>query len=149
MNVNVIKTDLILNQECIVNDAPHTHETWACGDVGLQGDLIFVGIGSLPKSAKPRKNRQLAEGNTQGSRHILSGGRCYECDTAEVAKLIKAATKTAVDAKYIGPVFTTPCEVQHPEHGDHVWPKSLGKCFVAVVFQRSLDAEEREQRVQD
>lgn len=136
--------------ESIVNDDAVTHHTFAPGDVALQGDVIFVGIARLPESAKPRKDRQLADGNTQGSRHILKGGRCYDCEAAEVVKLIAAACKGAkIDAKYVGPVFVTTAEVTHPEHGNHRWPKSAGKQIVAVVYQRNLDAEEREQRVQD
>lgn len=149
---NVTRAMPIIDQEVresIVNDDPRTHSAWAVPEVAYQGDVIFVAIATLPKSAKPRKNRQLAEGDTQGSRHVLKGGRCYTCEAAEVVNLIKAATGLQVDAKYIGPVFTTPCEVDHPEHGDHVWPKSIGKQVVAVVFQRNLDAEENEQRVQD
>lgn len=147
--MNVTHSAPLLEHESIANDSPHTHSAWNCPDAAHQGDLIFVAISSLPKSAKTRKNRQLADGNTQGSRHILSGGKCYDCDAQEVAGLILATTKIAVEAKYIGPVFTTPCEVTHPEHGNHIWPKQIGKHVIATVFQRSLDAEEREQRVID
>lgn len=139
----------ILEHEVIANDATHVHQTWDVGDVAHQGDVIFVGIAKLPGSAKPRKNRQLAEGNTQGSRHVLKGGRCFDCDQAEVSQLIEFATRQSIAARYIGPVFTTNAEVDHPEHGNHVWPKSLGKQVVAVVYQRNLDSEEREQRVID
>lgn len=135
--------------ERIVNNEPRTFTDaeMGVGDVTHQGDVILVRISELPKSAKPRSNHQLAEGNTQGSRHILVGGSVYDCDAADVVKSIASACKnTHVDARYIGPVFTTPATLEHPEHGHQSWD-----CYavIAVVYQRNLDAEQREQRVLD
>jgi hypothetical protein len=139
-------TDTTADPEAIRNDAPHKHETWAVGDVAHQGDVIFVNIGGLPGSAKTRKNRQLADGDTQGSRHICEGGDVYECRDTDVIQAIKRATGVVVNDRYIGPVFCGPATVTHPEHGDHVFP---AKCVNAVVIQRALDMEEREIRVAD
>lgn len=139
-------SELLNDSETIVNDATHTHSTWETGDVAHQGDVIFVAIKRLPKSAVPRKDRQLAEGNTQGSRHIADTGNVYDADPAEVAAAIKAATGCDIAADYVGPVFEGPAHISHPEHGDQVFP---GHCTVAVVYQRSLDAEQREARVRD
>ena len=136
--------------EAIINDAPRTFVDFPVGTVAHQGDVMFVRIASLP-AGKPRKNRQLADGTTQGSRHILEGGEVFDCEPGEVARLIGQACKGLnVDARYIGPVFRTKdteADVVHPEHGDHCY---RGQDWViATVFQRSLDAEEREARVQD
>lgn len=134
--------------EAIVNDAPRTFADFPVGTVAHQGDLMFVRIATMP-AGKPRKNRQLAEGTTQGSRHVLKGGEAFDCDPGDVAKLIGQACRgVKVDARYIGPVFRTGegATVEHPEHGDHVY---CGDWAIATVFQRSLDAEEREARVQD
>lgn len=138
--------------ESLVNDAPRTFTDaeFPVGTVAHQGDVMFVRIARLP-AGRPRKNRQLAEGTTQGSRHILKGGEVFDCDPREVARLIgQACAGIQVDVRYVGPVFRTregQADVVHPEHGDHCY---RGEDWViATVFQRSLDAEEREQRVQD
>lgn len=138
--------------ESIINDAPRTltEADFPIGSVAHQGDLILVRIKDVPKSAKERKNRQLAEGNTQGSRHVLQAGDVFDCKAAEVAKAIKAVCPRAdVQDRYIGPVFRTVegvADLVHPEHGDHLY---RGEMAVAVVFQRNLDAEQREQRTRD
>lgn len=139
-----------IKPEAIVNDAPRTFTDFPVGTVAHQGDVMFVRIASLP-GGKPRTNRQLAEGTTQGSRHVLHGGEVFDCDPASVAQAIgNACPGVAIDARYIGPVFRTvegKADVVHPEHGDHCY---RGEDWViATVFQRSLDAEEREARVQD
>lgn len=140
-----------VEHEAIVNDSPHLHETFEPGDVSMQGDLIIVAIKSLPKSAKPRKDRQLADGNTQGSRHVMTRGDVYDCDPTEVQTAIREVTGCEVGRGYIGPVFVSPenpteNDLHHPEHGAQGMPAGT---ICAIVFQRSLDQEEREQRVAD
>lgn len=137
--------------ERIVNDAPKLHASFEPGDVCHQGDIIIVCIARLPTSAKPRANRQLADGTTQGSRHVLERGDVYDADTNDVVDLIRQATSITVEARYIGPVFVSPAaptadDLTHPEHGNQGWPAGT---VCAVVYQRNLDAEEREQRVAD
>lgn len=135
--------------ESIVNNAPRTFTDadFPVGSVACQGDLYFVRIGSFPKSAKPRANRQLAEGNTQGSRHIVSIGAVYDCDSGEVSKIVNSLLKKLdLQARYVGPVFGTiddKADVTHPEHGHHLF---RGEMVLATIFQRNLDAEQREQR---
>lgn len=138
-------------EENIVNDAPKLFASFEPGDVSCQGDLLLIAIERLPTSAKPRSNRQLAEGSTQGSRHILMRGHLYDADPAEVRDLVRAATKCEVGLAYIGPVFVSPADptaddLTHPEHGNQGFPADT---VVAVVYQRSLDQEERERRVVD
>ena len=138
--------------EAIVNDAPRTfsESAFPVGTVAHQGDLILVRIAALPPSARPRKDRQLAAGNTQGSRHVLDVGRPYDCPTAEVAAAIAAVCRgVEIATEYCGPVFQTEkgaADLLHPEHGHHHY---RGDMSIAVVYQRNLDAEERERRVQD
>ena len=138
--------------EAIINDDPKMHIAFGVGDVSHQGDLIVVGISRLPDHKQSRGTQQLADGETQGSRHILRTGiAIYDCDKDEVARLIKEATGCEVSSQYIGPVFSSPSDptendLSHPEHGNQGFPAST---ICAVVYQRNLDAEEQEQRVRD
>ena len=137
--------------ERLINDEAHLHPTFEPGDVCHQGDLIIVAIKALPRSARPRANRQLADGSTQGSRHILERGDVYDAEASEVVELIRSVTSAKVDAKYIGPVFVSPVnptadDLTHPEHGNQGWPAGT---VCATVYQRNLDAEQRETIVRD
>lgn len=141
------KTKCTTKPEAIVNDEAKLHATFEPGDVSHQGDVIVVCLEKLPASAKTRANRQLADGNTQGSRHVLARGEVYDCDPAEVAKMLGGS----IAAEYIGPVFVSPAyptcdDLTHPEHGNQGFPAGV---VCAVVYQRNLDAEEREARVRD
>lgn len=138
-------------RERIANDAPKLIETFGVGDVSHQGDIMIVGIASLPKSARQRSNRQLADGDTQGSRHILVNGDVYDAAPHEVACLVMKATGCDVAVEYIGPIFVSPAaptenDLTHPEHGNQGFPAGT---ICAVVFQRNLDSEEREARTRD
>lgn len=137
-------------QEAIVNNEPKLFVSFESGDVSHQGDIIIVAIASLPIGAKPRANRQLADGATQGSRHILERGDVYDCQAAKVVEAIKAATGVAVEEQYIGPVFLSPespseHDLTHPEHGHQGFPAGT---VCAVVYQRNWDQEEA-RRVRD
>lgn len=140
------KENTTLHEESIVNDAPRVFDDFPIGTVAHQGDVIFVSI--HPMDGVPRENRQLADGNTKGSRHILVGGELWDCDRETVAdSILQACPKSdLVSDACIGPVFRGPCEIQHPEHGDHIHTTDA---TIAVVYQRNLDAEEREQRTRD
>lgn len=140
-----------LQIERIANDDSKLLESFAVGDVSHQGDIILIAIARLPKSIKPRRNRQLAEGDTQGSRHVLQRGEIYDAPAYETAAMIMEASGCRVDEQYVGPVFVAPQaptadDLTHPEHGNQGFPAGT---VCAVVFQRNLDAEEREQRTQD
>jgi hypothetical protein len=68
-----------------------------------------------------------------------------------VADLIERATRVRVEQRYVGPVFVSPStptadDLTHPEHGNQGFPAGA---VCAVVYQRNLDAEEREARVAD
>jgi hypothetical protein len=138
--------------ESIVNDAARTlsDADWPVGSVAHQGDIVLIRITAMP-GGKMRANRQMADGNTQGSRHILAGGKAFDCEANAVAKAIKSVCPKINDIgqQYIGPVFVTDeaTALRHPEHGDHCYGES--GMVVAVVYQRNLDAEMRERRVVD
>lgn len=134
--------------EKIRNDETAVVGTVSVGDTVRQGDVYLVCIGGLPKTLTPISNRQLAPGDTQGSRHILEGDcRIYDADKAETMALVqKALAPRTVNlaAPLIGPVFEClgDVEVTHPEHGNRVLP--AGEKF-AVVYQRAFANEVRRQ----
>jgi len=137
--------------ENITNDATRTvtDAMLGVGECQAQGDLYIVRLPGLPASARPRRDRQLADGNTQGSRHVCTVGDAYDADADELVRMIRTATRCGVGRQYVGPVIRTvegKAYVEHPEHGDLDF---RGDMVLAVVFQRALDAEEREARVAD
>lgn len=140
--------------EQMINDAPRRFDdaSLQIGESTRQGDFYFVRLPVKPLKSTPSNRRQLGEGNTQGARHILDRPNFLECDALMVADAIYGATESfrpgrgvRIAPKYIVGVFTG-CAVEHPEHGNHIFPSHF---ILAAVNQRSLDAEEREQRVRD
>src|ERR1700743_3084336 len=113
-----------------------SHDVWTAGKKSPQGDLPLVAVSALPKSAKSRKDRQLAEGSTRGSRHMVEGGEVYDADAGELSKMLKKDAGIEVDPKYIGPIFSGECTITHPQHAHQKFPAH--ECTV-VVFQRNLD----------
>jgi hypothetical protein len=147
----ISKKQIVAPREEIVNDEAKLLPSFEIGDSSHQGDLIVVRIRELPASVKPRGNRQLAEGTTQGSRHVMTRGKVYDAQAEEVAGLIQNANGVLVNPRYIGPVFVSPAkptanDLAHPEHGNQGFPAGA---VCATVYQRSLDSENREQRVRD
>lgn len=135
--------------EEIKNNAP-ADVALEIGDVLRQGDLYVVRVHSLPQQRRRRGNRQLADGDTQGSRHVLRG-KCglFDVDSEDVAGLLRKADRRFEVRDYqVGPAFETagPATIEHPEHGHRTL--SEPGCYL-TVFQRSLTVDEREERARD
>lgn len=146
---NEVKNSVELKEapkrEIIVNDESKFHAAFGTGDVVAQGDVLLIGISKVPSHSLKTNVRQLAPGNTQGSRHVMTRGDIFNAPLLEVQKLIKSATGREVPMDYIGPVFVSPKDptaddLAHPEHGNHGFPEGQ---VVAVVYQRTLDVESR------
>lgn len=135
--------------EQIRSDAPR-EVSLGKQDVIRQGDIYIARIPNLPAKMTARKNRQLADGNTQGSRHVLNGdAELYDPDIDGMKEVLaKAYPQLDVQDYQIGPAFEThgPVTVDHPEHGNRTLTEP--GCY-AVVFQRSLTADMREERARD
>lgn len=134
------------NQESVINDEVRVFTDFPVPCAAHQGDITLVSLPHLP-SGKSRSNRQVADSNTQGSRHVLEKGDLYDCDKEEVVRLINEHYPYVnITAQYIGPVFTSPAYLAHPEHGDHDY-----QCegIIAVTYQMNVDAEERAMRARD
>lgn len=139
--------------ERIINNAPRrfTDADFPIGTVSNQGDLIFVRIPGLEElTPQPRSERQLAVGNTQGSRHVLKTGDVFDCDPAAVSAVIRTVCPRGnVAEQYIGPVFQAregDAEVTHPEHGHHIYERGM---TIACVYQRCTNFEGKEKQVVD
>lgn len=154
MTTNIKQTMEQIGQqaEAIRND-DHAPVSMAIGDVCRQGDLYLVRLGELPIGRKARKNRQLAEGDTQGSRHVLEGdAELFDLDQVnDLEREVRRACGDSVALRdyQIGPVFLVGeagATVTHPEHGDRTL--SEPGCY-ATIFQRSLTSDDREERARD
>jgi hypothetical protein len=95
-----------------------------------QGDLNLWWLAELPKSAVPAAvNAQLAPGTTRGSRH------CIKAEDLLYVEFYRLDNATVLH----GPVlkFTQPVTIEHPEHGNQLWPAGI----VAITYQRLHAAE--------
>lgn len=110
------------------------------GAVVRQGDLYLERLAALPKElGKRTADRQLAIGQTQGSRHVI--------DPAPEGLEIYAPPKDA--NALVGPVVSSPNRIRltHPEHGHFDLPAGIYQ----VRYQRDYAKERAEEirRVSD
>jgi hypothetical protein len=112
-------------------------EAAAAGDAVRQGDVYITLLADAPAGYVRRKkwDRQLAPGETQGSRHIIdstAGVVCY---------LNPHATE------FDGPVLQIKQEreITHPEHGNWILPPGV----YGISYQRTQDALDQQRRVAD
>lgn len=106
------------------------------GDSVRQGDVYVTLLDRVPAGATPIPFRaQLADGNTQGSRHCL--------DSSQGVQLYRLPEPGMLD----GPVveLAESRTLTHPEHGDWLLPVGTYQ----ISYQRNLDSEERERRAID
>lgn len=130
--------------EKIRSDAPARVEM-EVGDVVRQGDIYITRLRGLPAGRTTAlAERQLAPGQTQGSRHIVEGpARLLRCEPVEVERALRDACGLSVTAPepLIGPVIDATGEVTvtHPEHGN----RTLCPGVYAVTYQRAFADEVR------
>lgn len=124
--------------EQIANAEPATIEVVDPGDVIRQGDLYLVRLDArLPAAKEPWPSRQLAIGETQGSRHIAEGERCevYRPIEAEAMKALHRLIPATRDHnQFLGPTLWSPLPITitHPEHGHRTIPAGAYQ----VTYQR-------------
>jgi hypothetical protein len=110
------------------SNEPRMVRTMQVGDIVRQGDIYIERIAILPKPSEisKRGDRQLALGNTEGSRHVCTRGPA----------LYDLVRRTALQ----GPIIDAPkrFHVTHPEHA-HV---SLPSGTYAVTYQRDFGEEQ-------
>ena len=109
------------------------------GEVVRQGDLYIEKLESLPEVGEVTNNTQLAIGQTQGSRHIIS--------PKPVNLTIYSPPKGASALQ--GPFVSAPSAwtLTHPEHGNYCFEAGAYK----VTYQRDYAKERAEElrRVSD
>jgi hypothetical protein len=102
------------------------------GKTVRQGDIYITRINSIPNDLKKLDIRQLAEGNSKGSRHIVSEG-CIIYENPQ---------KDLFQGHLIDATKEGFC-LSHPEHG---WINNFPKGCYSVSHQIDFN---RQQRVKD
>jgi hypothetical protein len=124
------------------------------GDVHQQGDIYFLNIRSLPKSAFRinLRGNKLVEGDSEGSQHTVRGAITYSADPKEILEMIlELNPKSKITENLLGPivVFRThesgqECPgVPHPRHGDLLYEVAEEECIYVMWHQRSLSGEKQ------
>lgn len=107
------------------------------GKYAAQGDVNFIFLPKVPKGAvKAEPISQLAPGNTRGSRH------CIRLTDMKHVQFFKLRHPNPLQGLIL--VFNKETTIEHPEHGDHVYPAGT---IVAVTYQRRYADELR--RIED
>lgn len=106
------------------------------GQFARQGDIYIVRMDKPPTGLQATKNRQLAPGTTQGSRHTVD-------ESVEVLVRETPLERRATDRGlgFEGPVLVSKDRftVSHPEHADISLP---GGCY-EVVYQSDFASQQR------
>lgn len=114
---------------------PQTYGPMSPGDFARQGDVYVTCIARVPRDAVKvtKPSRQVAEGKTQGSRHLV--------DDLSAVTQYRLAAPTVLD----GPVIDAPrgFSLLHPEHGDMTFAPGVYQ----IGYQRQFAEELR--RVRD
>jgi hypothetical protein len=124
--------------------------TMAVGEFVRQGDVYLIRIASLPPGFdRETKDRQLAPGTTQGSRHVLrdSAGLALRTRAAQaISSTLRAwlAKQPAIGREraermipaQIGPAITSPERLllEHPEHAHKDLPAGDYLCLYQLDF---------------
>lgn len=138
--------------ERIKSGEPATIEVMSPGDVQRQGDIMLVRLdGPLPEIGAWPHGNQLAQGDSQGSRHLAVGKglRVYTPgpDSA-LTTLHRLVPATRRHRQLIGPAISTPdhpVTIPHPEHGHRTLPPG----DYLVTYQRTGASAEEVRRVAD
>ena len=129
--------------EQIKNGEPATIALIEPGDVVRQGDIYLVSLDVSPASPKRWAGRQLAEGTTQGSRHVTVGDcDLFLPDPARAKDVLNRLIPGTRDQElFLGPVIEAreSVTIEHPEHGHRTLPAGT----YLVTYQRVWAEEVR------
>lgn len=129
MQVTTIIEEIHAHGKSIANDSI-VRVTPEIGVPVAQGDINLWLLSKLPDNAiETVPNRQLAPGTTRGSRH------CIKAEDIPYVKFYRLANPNPLQGGIM--VFDREVTIEHPEHGDQVWPAGI----VAVTYQRRHAAE--------
>jgi hypothetical protein len=137
MKANIVETV----QEQAQKIAKRETQRFPCaaspGDAVRQGDVYITLLERVPSGyARHKKwDRQLAPGNTQGSRHVIDSAKGVICYIHPAA------------GEFDGPVLSLAQEreITHPEHGNWILPPGI----YGISYQRTQDAMDQQRRVAD
>ena len=85
------------------------------GKIVRQGDIYIHSVSADHPHGAPREDKQLAQGVSQGSRHIAQCEKVYEGTTLP---------KGIANGTFLGPFITADVEIRiaHPQHADVIIP---------------------------
>lgn len=108
-------------------------ESMKIGDVVRQGDIYITRVAKNHKHGGLTENRQLAMGNSKGSRHMAD----------ENFTIFKGTTLPAgfMDGTFLGPFIETEvrANIMHPEHS---WVSLPAGCY-QITHQTDLKTRQR------
>ena len=111
---------------------PRSAKNLMIGETARQGDVYITRIDSIPNGLKKIESRQIADGSSKGSRHIVSDN-CVIFDNPE---------KNIFSGNYID-ATKEGFNLTHPEHA---WICDFPKGFYEINYQIDFN---RQQRVRD
>lgn len=119
------------------DDSCQTIGSLSEGEHTVQGDVIFWPLTRMPAECKAIKSpsRQLAEGDTKGSRHCIAKDAMPHCQLFSLPRPNALQGPIIVSDKNI--------TIEHPEHGNQVLPPGNH----LVTYQRAYAEELR--RIED
>ena len=113
------------------------HETMAINEAARQGDIYIMRVEDNYAHGKIWKKRQIVDGNTQGSRHVIEAGPMVFAPNfdaapsdlfAETANKLNVSQSSLINALY-GPSIKSPerFTITHPEHAHESLPAG---CYI-------------------
>jgi hypothetical protein len=117
---------LNVNLFILLRELKHaSNNYYQSGTPVAQGDINLWLLPKLPESAiQAFSGRQLAPGTTRGSRH------CIKAEDMNAVEFYRLPDPNPLQGPIL--VFTRSITIEHPEHGDQIWPAGI----VAVTYQR-------------
>lgn len=112
MDVKAIVERVTEHGKGIADDSEVRYGTFSVGDLHWQGDVGVLRVCELPGGLEDNWawGKQVAPGNTQGSRHTVDG-KCKLLVWPEGGELVGPVVRS--DQKWC---------LRHPEHGDVLFP---------------------------
>ncbi len=104
---------------------------------GMQGDVQFKQIETLPKEAKKVSNKPIAYGEHSGHQHILTGDvEMFEVDGKMIAVVGSdgARLQHIHESKMTTTAWTSTKEIEKADHNSHLLEKGIYEFYIQNAF---------------